>query len=93
MSQLTGYSVGGTVHVIVNNQIGFMTSTSEGRSCTYASDVAPRMLRVPVFHVNGENPEAVAQVVRLALDFREAFHRDVFIDIVWLSTARAQRRG
>ncbi|HEY3915106.1 MAG TPA: 2-oxoglutarate dehydrogenase E1 component [Verrucomicrobiae bacterium] len=80
MSQLTGYSVGGTVHVIVNNQIGFTTSPSEGRSSTYASDIA-RMLQVPVFHVNGENPEAVAQVVRLAMDFREAFHRDVFIDM------------
>jgi 2-oxoglutarate dehydrogenase E1 component len=80
LSQLAGYSVGGTVHVIVNNLIGFTTSPAEGRSCTYASDVA-RMLQVPVFHVNGEDPEAVAQVVRLAMDFRETFHRDVFIDM------------
>ncbi|HEX4120834.1 MAG TPA: 2-oxoglutarate dehydrogenase E1 component [Verrucomicrobiae bacterium] len=80
LSQLAGYSVGGTVHVIVNNQIGFTTAPSEGRSCTYATDVA-RMLQVPIFHVNGEDPEAVAQVVRLAMDFREAFHRDVFIDM------------
>jgi 2-oxoglutarate dehydrogenase E1 component len=80
LSQLAGYSVGGTVHVIVNNLIGFTTSPAEGRSCTYASDVA-RMLQVPVFHVNGEDPEAVAQVVRLAMDFRQTFHRDVFIDM------------
>jgi 2-oxoglutarate dehydrogenase E1 component len=80
LSQLAGYSVGGTVHVVVNNQIGFTTSPAEGRSSTYATDVA-RMLQVPVFHVNGEDPEAVAQVVRLAMDFRHHFHRDVFIDM------------
>ncbi|HUD45896.1 MAG TPA: 2-oxoglutarate dehydrogenase E1 component [Candidatus Baltobacteraceae bacterium] len=80
LSQLAGYSVGGTVHVVVNNQIGFTTSPAEARSCTYATDIA-RMLQVPVFHVNGEDPEAVAQVVRLAMDFRETFHRDVFIDM------------
>jgi len=80
LSQLPGYSVGGTVHVIVNNQIGFTTPPREGRSCIYPSDVA-RMLQSPIFHVNGEDPEAVAQVVRLAMDFREKFHRDVFIDM------------
>jgi 2-oxoglutarate dehydrogenase E1 component len=80
LSQLAGYSVDGTVHVVVNNQIGFTTPPSEARSCTYATDVA-RMLQVPVFHVNGEDPEAVAQVVRLAMDFRQTFHRDVFIDM------------
>ena len=80
LSQLDGYSVGGTVHVIVNNQIGFTTSPAEGRSSTYATDVA-RMLQVPIFHVNGEDPEAVAQVVRVAMDFRQTFHRDVFIDM------------
>lgn len=80
LSQLQGYQVGGTLHVIVNNQIGFTTSPEEGRSTTYASDVA-KMLQSPIFHVNGENPEAVAQVVELAMDFRRQFHRDVVIDM------------
>jgi 2-oxoglutarate dehydrogenase E1 component len=80
LSQLPGYQVGGALHVIVNNQIGFTTSPQEGRSTTYASDVA-KMLQSPIFHVNGENPEAVAQVVDLAMDFRRQFHRDVVIDM------------
>jgi 2-oxoglutarate dehydrogenase E1 component len=80
LSQLPGYSTGGTLHVIVNNQIGFTTSPEEGRSCTYASDVA-KMLQIPIFHVNGEDPEAVAQVVDLALDFRQKFRRDVVLDM------------
>ena len=80
MSQLPGYTVGGTVHVVVNNQIGFTTPPGEARSCIYPTDVA-RMLQSPIFHVNGEDPEAVAQVVRLAMDFRETFHRDVVIDM------------
>jgi 2-oxoglutarate dehydrogenase E1 component len=80
MSQLPGYTVGGTVHVIVNNQIGFTTPPGEGRSSVYPTEVA-RLLQSPIFHVNGEDPEAVAQVVRLAMDFREEFHRDVFIDM------------
>jgi 2-oxoglutarate dehydrogenase E1 component len=79
-SQLAGYSVGGTLHVIVNNQIGFTTAPNEGRSTFYATGIA-RMLQSPIFHVNGEDPEAVAQVVRLALDFRHEFQRDVFIDM------------
>ena len=80
LSQLPGYEVGGTIHVIVNNQIGFTTSPEEARSCGYATDVA-KMLQIPIFHVNGEDPEAVAQVVDLALDFRAAFRRDVVIDM------------
>ncbi|MBL6974837.1 MAG: 2-oxoglutarate dehydrogenase E1 component [Deltaproteobacteria bacterium] len=80
LSQLAGYSTGGTVHVVVNNQIGFTTSPVDGRSCTYATDVA-KMLQVPIFHVNGEDPEAVAQVVQLAMDFRQEYHRDVIIDM------------
>ncbi|MEZ6062330.1 MAG: 2-oxoglutarate dehydrogenase E1 component [Planctomycetaceae bacterium] len=80
LSELPGYRTGGTIHIIVNNQIGFTTSPSEGRSTTYATDVA-RMLQIPIFHVNGEDPEAVAQVVELAMDFRARFHRDVVIDM------------
>jgi 2-oxoglutarate dehydrogenase E1 component len=80
LSQLPAYSVGGTLHVIVNNQIGFTTSPSEGRSSLYATDVA-KMLQIPIFHVNGEEPESVAQVVRLSMDFRNEFKRDVVIDM------------
>ncbi len=80
LSQLSGYKCGGTLHVIVNNQVGFTTDPSRGRSTTYASDVA-KMLQIPIFHVNGEDPEAVAQVVNLAMEFRRAFHRDVVIDM------------
>ena len=80
MSQLAGYRVGGTLHVIVNNQIGFTTLPEEGRSTPYATDVA-RMLQVPIFHVNGEDPEAVAYVVRLSLEFRRQFQRDAVIDL------------
>lgn len=80
LSELVGYSTGGTIHVVVNNQIGFTTGPHEGRSSTYATDVA-KMLQIPIFHVNGEDPEAVAQVVRLSLDFRQKFQRDVVIDM------------
>ena len=80
LSQLPGYSVGGTVHVVINNQIGFTTPPEQSRSTVYATDVA-KMLQIPIFHVNGEHPEAVAQVISLALDFRATFHRDVVIDM------------
>jgi 2-oxoglutarate dehydrogenase E1 component len=80
LSQLPGYSVGGTVHVLINNQIGFTTPPEQGRSTTYATDIA-KMLQIPIFHVNGEQPEAVAQVISLALDFRATFQRDVVIDM------------
>lgn len=80
LSELPGYTTGGTLHVIVNNQIGFTTPTDEGRSTTYASDVA-KMLQIPIFHVNGEDPESVAQAVELAMEFRKEFHRDVVIDM------------
>jgi 2-oxoglutarate dehydrogenase E1 component len=81
LSELTGYRVGGTLHVVVNNQIGFTTPPGEGRSSLYSTDVA-KMLQIPIFHVNGEDPEAVAQVVRLALDFRATFKTDVVIDML-----------
>jgi len=80
LSQLVPYAVGGALHVIVNNQIGFTTGPDEGRSTAYATDVA-KMLQIPIFHVNGEDPEAVAQVVKLAMDFRATFRRDVVIDM------------
>ncbi len=80
LSGLEGYHVGGTVHVVVNNQIGFTTPPEQSRATTYCTDVA-KMLQSPIFHVNGEDPEAVAQVVTMALDFRARFKRDVVIDM------------
>ncbi|MDA8744463.1 2-oxoglutarate dehydrogenase E1 component [Rubripirellula amarantea] len=80
LSELAGYRTGGTLHIVINNQVGFTTEPSEGRSTTYATDIA-KMLQIPIFHVNGEDPEAVAQVVSLAMDFRKEFHRDVVIDL------------
>lgn len=80
LSQLPGYTTGGTFHVILNNQIGFTTLPSEARSSRYASDVA-KMIPMPIFHVNGEDPAAVAFVVDVALDFRRTFHRDVLVDL------------
>jgi len=80
LSELRHFSTGGTLHVIVNNQVGFTTPPEEARSTRYATDVA-KMLDIPIFHVNGEDPEAVAQVVTLALEFRETFHRDAVIDM------------
>ena len=80
LSHLAGYTISGVVHIVVNNQIGFTTPPAEGRSTVYATDVA-RMLQAPIFHVNGEDPEAVAQAVQLAMDFRREFGADVFIDM------------
>ena len=80
LSQLSGYRTGGTVHIIVNNQIGFTTSPKDARSTDYCTDVA-RMLQVPIFHVNGEDVEAVAAVARIAMEWRQTFHQDVIIDM------------
>lgn len=80
LSELRGYRTGGTVHIIVNNQIGFTTSPREARSSIYASGIG-RMLQIPIFHVNGEDPESCAQVIHMALEFRHAFKRDVVIDM------------
>jgi 2-oxoglutarate dehydrogenase E1 component len=80
MSELAAYTVGGSIHVIVNNQIGFTTPPEQGRSSIYASGIG-KMLQIPIFHVNGEDPEAVGQVIRVALDFRNTFKRDVVIDM------------
>jgi len=81
LSQLEGYGTGGTLHIVVNNQIGFTTLPEDSRSTRYATDVA-RMLMVPIFHVNGEEPEAIARVASLALDYRREFGRDVVVEII-----------
>ena len=80
LERLNPYEVGGVVHVVVNNQIGFTTPPSAARSTTYATDVM-KMLQMPIFHVNGDEPEAVAYAVRLALEFRARFRQDVVIDM------------
>jgi 2-oxoglutarate dehydrogenase E1 component len=81
MAQLRGYRTGGTVHVVVNNQVGFTTGPHSARSSVYATDVA-RMVQAPIFHVNGDDPEACVRVAKLAFDYRQAFHKDVVIDMV-----------
>ena len=81
MSQLEGYSTGGTLHIVIDNQIGFTTLPEHARSTRYATDIA-KMLMVPIFHVHGEDPEAAIHVVKLALDYRTEFAKDVVIDVV-----------
>jgi 2-oxoglutarate decarboxylase len=81
LSQLRGYRTGGTVHVVVNNQVGFTTSPSASRSSLYATDIA-RMIAAPIFHVNGDDPEACVRVAKLAVDYRREFKKDVVIDMI-----------
>ncbi len=81
MAQLDGYRAGGTVHIVVNNQVGFTTNYLDGRSSTYCTDVAKTTL-CPVFHVNGDDIEAVVQTIEIAMEYRQKFNRDIFIDLL-----------
>jgi 2-oxoglutarate decarboxylase len=81
LSQLKGYRTGGTIHIVVNNQVGFTTSPHAARSSTYSTDIA-KMIQAPVFHVNGDDPESVVRVARLAFEYLQKFHKDVVIDMV-----------
>ena len=81
MSQLRGYRTGGTIHVVINNQVGFTAAPESARSSMYSTDVA-RMVEAPIFHVNGDDPEAVVRTARLAFEYRQAFNKDVVIDLI-----------
>ena len=81
MSGLPGHNIGGTIHIIVNNQIGFTTAPRFARSSPYPSDVA-KTAQAPIFHVNGDDPEAVVHCAKIATEYRQKFNRDVVIDIV-----------
>ena len=81
LAQLPGYRTGGTIHVVINNQIGFTTPPSKGRSSVYSTDVA-KINQIPIFHVNADDPEAAYRVLEIALDYRQEFHKDVVIDLI-----------
>ena len=81
LAQLRGYRTGGTIHIIINNQIGFTTSPEAGRSSIYSTDVA-RMTQLPIFHINGDDPEAAFRTMRIALDYRQRYKKDVVLDVV-----------
>jgi 2-oxoglutarate dehydrogenase E1 component len=81
LAELKGYRTGGTIHIIINNQIGFTTSPEKGRSTIYSTDVA-RMTQLPIFHINGDDPEAAYRVLQIALDYRQDFNKDVVLDVV-----------
>jgi 2-oxoglutarate dehydrogenase E1 component len=81
LAGLKGYRTGGTIHIIINNQIGFTTSPEAGRSTIYSTDVA-RMTQLPIFHINGDDPEAAYRVTRIALDYRQEFNKDVVLDLI-----------
>jgi multifunctional 2-oxoglutarate metabolism enzyme len=81
LASLRGYRTGGTIHIIINNQIGFTTSPEAGRSTIYSTDVA-RMTQLPIFHINGDDPEAAFRALRIALDYRQEFNKDTVLDVV-----------
>jgi multifunctional 2-oxoglutarate metabolism enzyme len=91
LSDLKGYRTGGTVHLVINNQLGFTTSPESGRSSVYATDVA-KMVQAPIFHVNGDDPEACVRVARLAFEYRQTFTRDVVIDM-WCYRRHGHNEG